>query len=82
MDRSNKKNQIHMNVDMSLAKDIQCESCDGIAFRSCFLIKKISALVSPTGKEAIVPVETFACNSCGHINTQFMPTMIAEGKNK
>jgi len=70
--------KMKMNVDMNLATDIKCELCEGLAFRSCFLIKKLPALLSPNGQETIIPVETFACNSCGHINQQFMPTMIAE----
>jgi len=69
---------VKMNVDMNLATDIKCDVCEELAFRSCFLIKKISAVISPTGQETIVPVETFACNSCGHINQQFMPTMVTE----
>jgi len=72
--------KVNMNVDMNLATDIKCDVCEGLAFRSCFLIKKISAVMSPTGQETIVPVETFACNSCGHINQLFMPRMIAEEK--
>jgi len=70
--------RVKMNVDMSLATDVKCESCEGVAFSSCFLIKKLPAVISPSGQETIIPVETFACNSCGHINQQFMPTMIAE----
>jgi hypothetical protein len=80
MNKTNQGDSTRYNVDMSLAEDVQCDSCEGITFRSCFFIKKISALISPTGKETIVPVESFACNSCGHVNTQFMPTIIAEGK--
>jgi len=75
-----KPRTINMSVDMNLATDIKCESCEGLAFRSCFLIKKVSAVISPNGQETIVPVETFACNSCGHINQQFMPTMVTEEK--
>jgi hypothetical protein len=41
-------------------------------------MKRVSALVSPTGKEAIVPIPTFACNACGFINKQFLPVKIAE----
>jgi len=69
--------KLKMNVDMNMASDVICEKCEGFAFSSCYLIKKISALVSPTGKEAIIPVETFVCNGCGHINKEFMPSLIA-----
>ncbi len=69
-----------MKVNMDLASDVKCEKCKGFAFSSCFLIKKISPLASPTGKEAIIPVETFACVACGHINKEFIPSVIAEEK--
>ena len=35
------------------------------------MLKRLSALVSPNGQEAIVPVMAFACDSCGHINDEF-----------
>jgi hypothetical protein len=41
-------------------------------------MKRISALVSPTGKEAIVPIPTFACNACGFINKQFLPVTLRD----
>ena len=72
--------KVNMNVDMSLATDVKCEACECISSRSCFLIKKLPAIISPSGQETIIPVETFSCNSCGHINQQFMPTMVTEEK--
>ena len=67
-----------MNVDLSNAQDVTCESCGNYTFQEVALMKGISALVSPTGKEAIVPIPTFACNACGFINKQFLPVKIAE----
>ena len=61
------------NIDLQNAVAVVCESCAGRTFREVALIKKISALVSPNGKEMIVPVATFACVSCGHINSDFDP---------
>jgi rRNA maturation protein Nop10 len=64
-----------MNLDLTNALDVRCErpECGNYTFEEVVLMKKISALVSPTGKEAIVPIPTFACNVCGHINKQFLP---------
>ena len=42
-------------------------------FRQVNAFKRISALVSPTGKEQIVPVPTFRCDECGFINDEFRP---------
>jgi uncharacterized Zn finger protein len=67
-----------MNIDLSMATDVVCENCGNYTFNEVVLMKRISALVSPTGKEAIVPIPTFACNACGFINNQFLPVKMAE----
>ncbi len=63
-----------VNVNLSDAQDIVCEKCNGHFFHEVTFFKKISALVSPTGKEAIVPLQTYACLECGNINPEFLPT--------
>jgi uncharacterized Zn finger protein len=70
-----------MNVDLSRAEDVVCEKCGNYTFEEVILMKKISALVSPTGKDAIVPIPTFACNACGFINKQFLP-VLPKGRNE
>lgn len=67
------KQQQPINLDLSTAQDVTCENCGNYTFQEVVLMKKVSALVSPTGKEAIVPIPTFSCNACGFINKQFLP---------
>ena len=62
-----------INIDPKDLKDIGCESCGCQFFRQVSAFKRISALVSPTGKEQIVPVPTFRCDDCGFINEEFRP---------
>jgi uncharacterized Zn finger protein len=69
-------NQQNINVDLSKAEDITCENCGNYTFQEVALMKRLSPLVSPTGKEAIVPIPTFACIACGHINQRFLPTQM------
>jgi hypothetical protein len=59
--------------DLSLAEDIICENCQNLTFEEVLLMKKVSALVSPNGKEGIVPIPTFACVACGWVNEMFRP---------
>ena len=59
------------NVDLTHAKDIVCDECSNKGFRQTMMLKKLSALVSPNGQEAIIPVMAFACDKCGHINKEF-----------
>jgi hypothetical protein len=35
-------------------------------------LKRISALVSPTGKESIVPIQVFSCGNCGTVPKNMM----------
>lgn len=67
-----------LNVDLTNAQDVTCDNCGNYTFNEVVLMKRISALVSPTGKEAIVPIPTFACNACGFINKQFLPIRMAD----
>tara|TARA_Y100000310_G_scaffold178751_1_gene178691 strand:+ start:3572 stop:3793 length:222 start_codon:yes stop_codon:yes gene_type:complete len=59
------------NVDLTHATTLECEKCGGVGFKQTLMLKKLSALVSPTGKEAMIPVAVFACELCGHINDEF-----------
>jgi len=65
------------NVDLTHAKTMECEKCQCKAFKQTMMLKKLSALISPTGQESIIPVAAFACEACGHINKEF-----AEGEIK
>lgn len=64
----------NVNVDLSAASDVSCSKCGCVTFREVAFIKRVSALVSPTGKEAMVPIGTFACSLCNHVNDEFDPT--------
>lgn len=66
--------QQRINVDLNQASDISCSKCGGKFFHEVTFFKKISALLSPTGQEGIIPIPTYACLECGNINEEFLPT--------
>tara|TARA_B100000287_G_C20144773_1_gene587725 strand:- start:98 stop:337 length:240 start_codon:yes stop_codon:yes gene_type:complete len=68
------------SLDMSHAKTLECESCSCKAFKQTLMLKKMSALISPTGQETIVPVGVFACEACGHINKEFVDAEIQQAR--
>ena len=70
--------QVRPNVDLSSATDVSCEKCGCVKFKEVAFIKRVSALISPTGKEMVVPVGTFACSDCGHVNSEFDPFAVRE----
>jgi hypothetical protein len=55
------------------ALDLGCEKCGNKYFIEAAMVKKVSALVSPTGKELLVPVPVLACLLCKHVNDIFLP---------
>ena len=61
-----------LQVDISKTDTIVCENCGNASFIQAFFLKKVSALVSPTGKEAIVPIQVFSCGNCGAIPKNMM----------
>ena len=56
-----------LQIDLSKTDTIVCEECGNASFIQAFFLKKVSALVSPTGKEAIIPMQVFSCGNCGTI---------------
>ena len=61
-----------VELDISKADTIQCQECGNASFIPSFFLKKISALMSPTGKEAIVPVQVFSCGNCGTVPSKML----------
>ena len=63
-----------VSIDINQASDIACSNCGTKFFHEVTFFKKISALLSPTGQEGIIPIPTYACLQCGNINDEFLPS--------
>ena len=66
-------NAQNLGIKMDDTKPIGCEKCGTQVFMNVTLLRRISPLVSPTGKEAMVPIQSFACIKCNHVNENFLP---------
>ena len=60
--------ETQQQLDMSKFKTVECEvkDCTETSFFQLFEVRKMSSLVSPTGKEMIVQVPVFKCSGCGN----------------
>jgi len=56
-----------VKVDISKADTIKCEYCGNYLFIKSTVLKRLSALVSPTGEEGIIPIEIYSCGNCGRV---------------
>ena len=57
----------NVQVDLNDAETMTCQKCDNKIFIQGYVIKRISAIVSPTGKEVIAPIQVFNCGNCGEM---------------
>ena len=56
-----------VQVDLKDADTMKCQKCENSIFIQGYVIKRISAIVSPTGKEVIAPIQVFNCGNCGEM---------------
>ena len=51
--------------------NVVCPKCGCQTFKEVFILKRVSAILSPTGKEELYPIPLFACSSCGEIPDEY-----------
>jgi len=56
-----------VQVDLKQADTIKCNECSNYLFITSFILKKLSALMSPNGQEALIPVQVYSCGNCGKV---------------
>ena len=68
----NPPNPNQIRLDLKDIKNVPCDACDSEMFNAAFILKRLPAIASPTGKESLIPVQLFSCAACGHINEEFL----------
>jgi len=64
--------QAQVQVDLTKADTIKCDDCGNYLFITANVIKRISPILSPTGQEALVPVQVYSCGNCGTVPKMFL----------
>ena len=70
--------QPQINFDISQTQAVVCEECNHVHFQQVLVIRKASGLLTGTGKPTYIPIPVFACTSCGHVNSEFLPKEVKE----
>ena len=64
--------QTEVKVDLSKADTIKCDDCGNYLFITAHVIKRISPILSPTGQEALIPIQVYSCGNCGRVPKMFL----------
>ncbi len=59
---NNQKQAININPEDT--EEIKCE-CGSLVFQECFMMRKINAIMSPTGREEQFQIPIPVCIACG-----------------
>ena len=62
-----------LNISLDKTLPLVCEKCGSQVFQEGLLLRKASKFLTGTAQDAIVPIPTFVCSKCGHVNNEFLP---------
>tara|TARA_X000001382_G_C3149009_1_gene172305 strand:+ start:352 stop:606 length:255 start_codon:yes stop_codon:yes gene_type:complete len=71
--KMNQPQEAQMQINPNDLEDVVCEKCESQCFEPTFLFKRLSAVLSPNGKDTMIPLQIYRCADCGHINEVFLP---------
>ena len=67
--------QISTNANINQTSAVECEKCGYLYFGQGVHIRKVSGILTGTGKPGLLPIPIFYCLSCNHINEEFLPKL-------
>lgn len=65
------RNDNKLRINPLELPNIECENCANIFFDKVTIIKKVSKLLTGSPTDEMVPMETYVCTECAHINKDF-----------
>ena len=70
---NNQQKPVQLKVSLDKTLPVICESCGCQAFQEALMLRKVSKFLTGDAQDGVLPIQTFVCVKCGHINEDFMP---------
>jgi hypothetical protein len=69
-------------VTLKDTTEVTCDNCKHNVFQRGIYLRKVSPLLSNTGKPIYIPIDNvaFYCTSCGHVNSELTPNEFKSNK--
>ena len=65
--------QQQLNIPLEKSTPLVCEECQNETFKQVFFLRTVSKFIAGTDQDGLIPIPSFACTSCGHVNNEFQP---------
>lgn len=74
--------RMKLNVSLDKTVGIKCESCENETFQEALLLRKVSKFLTGQAQDGVLPIPTFVCSKCGHVNEEFYPKELMTNDTK
>jgi uncharacterized Zn finger protein len=72
--------RVQLNISLDKTTPLVCDSCGGNVFQEGTVLRKASKFLTGTTQDGIIPIPTFYCVKCGHVNEEFIPAELRTPK--
>jgi len=69
---------MNLNIGLDKTSPVSCDKCGSQVFQEGVLLRKASRLLTGTAQDALIPIQVFACMSCGSVNEEFLPLQMRQ----
>ena len=69
----NQQKPVQLKVSLDKTVPVVCEECGSQAFQEALMLRKVSKFLTGDSQDGVLPIQTFVCAKCGHINKDFYP---------
>lgn len=70
---ANQQKPVQLKVSIDKTLPIICEKCESQAFQEALMLRKVSKFLTGDAQDGVLPIATFVCVKCGHVNEDFLP---------
>jgi predicted nucleic-acid-binding Zn-ribbon protein len=65
--------RMKVNIDLKKTTSVTCEECGCSTFQEALMLRKVSKFLTGDMQDGVIPIATFVCAKCGHVNKDFYP---------
>ena len=72
--------RMKVNIDLKKTTGVTCDECGNQTFQEGLMLRKVSRFLTGDAQDGVIPIPTFVCTKCGHVNKDFYPKDLVDDK--